>query len=108
MKILLISAFLAASIMPLAVNAATVQENHGMDDADPAASALQQDNMVPLLNGEMAQNIVKSANLEAQKDKLAVSITVVDRSGQTLAVLRDHRAGAHTLRASYKKAYTAS
>lgn len=37
-----------------------------------------------------------------------VSITVVDGSGQTLAVLRDHRAGVHTIRASYKKAYTAN
>lgn len=37
-----------------------------------------------------------------------VSITVVDASGQTLAVLRDHQAGVHTIRASYKKAYTAN
>lgn len=64
--------------------------------------------MVPLLTGEMAQNIVNSAFLEALKDQLAVCITVVDRSGQTLAVLRDHRAGVHTIRASYKKAYTAN
>lgn len=64
--------------------------------------------MAPLLTGEMAQNIIKLASLEAKKDQLAVTITVVDRSGQTLAVLRDHRAGVHTLRASYKKAYTAN
>lgn len=37
-----------------------------------------------------------------------VSITVVDASGQTLAVLRDHQAGVHTIRASYKKACTAN
>ena len=36
-----------------------------------------------------------------------VTVTVVDRSGQILAVLRDHHAGVHTLNASYKKAYTA-
>ena len=39
---------------------------------------------------------------------MTVSVTVVDASGQTLAVLRDHQAGLHTLRASYKKAYTAN
>lgn len=63
---------------------------------------------VSLLTGEMAQSMVNAAFLEAQKDQLMVSITVVDRSGQTLAVLRDHRAGVHTIRASYKKAYTAN
>lgn len=31
----------------------------------------------------------------------------MDKSGQTLAVLRHHNAGVHTIRASYKKAYTA-
>ena len=108
MKISPISALLAASFMTLAVNAAVAQENQGMAAATLAVNASQQENMVPLLTGEMAQNIIKLASLEAQKDKLAVSITVVDRSGQTLAVLRDHRAGVHTLRASYKKAYTAN
>lgn len=63
---------------------------------------------VPLLTSDMAMQIVKAAKKEAEKDNLAVSITVVDRSGQTLAVLRNHHAGVHTLRASYKKAYTAN
>jgi len=64
--------------------------------------------MVAQLTGEMAQRIVNAASVAALKDNLAVSITVVDASGQTLAVLRDHRAGVHTIRASYKKAYTAN
>jgi uncharacterized protein GlcG (DUF336 family) len=64
--------------------------------------------MVAQLTGEMAQRIVNAASAAALKDNLAVSITVVDASAQTLAVLRDHRAGVHTLRASYKKAYTAN
>ncbi|WP_249928669.1 heme-binding protein [Pseudoalteromonas sp. S3260] len=64
--------------------------------------------MVAQLTGEMAQRIVNAASAAALKDNLAVSITVVDVSAQTLAVLRDHRAGVHTLRASYKKAYTAN
>ncbi len=63
---------------------------------------------IPVLTGEIAQKIVNAAAFAAKQDQLAVSITVVDRSGQTLAVLRDHRAGVHTIRASYKKAYTAN
>lgn len=63
---------------------------------------------VPLLTSDIALKIVNAAKEEAEKDNLAVTITVVDRSGQTLAVLRDHNAGVHTLRASYKKAYTAN
>lgn len=63
---------------------------------------------VSLLTGEMAQKMAHAAFLAAQKDQLMVSITIVDRSGQTLAFLRDHRAGVHTIRSSYKKAYTAN
>lgn len=62
----------------------------------------------PILTTELAQQIVMAASYEAKKNNHAVTITVVDRSGQTLAVLRDHMAGVHTLRASYKKAYTAN
>lgn len=65
-------------------------------------------NTITILTGQMAQAIVNAAFATAQLEQLAVSITVVDRSGQTLAVLRDHQAGVHTIRASYKKAYTAN
>ena len=61
----------------------------------------------PVLTGESARKIVQRAFEQAEKDKLFVTITVVDKSGQTLAVLRHHNAGVHTIRASYKKAYTA-
>ncbi len=61
----------------------------------------------PVLTADLAQQIVNAASKEANRGGFAVTITVVDRSGQTLAVLRDHNAGVHTLRASYKKAYTA-
>lgn len=61
-----------------------------------------------LLTGEMAQRMVNAAFMEAQKEDLCISVTIVDRSGQTLAFLRDHRAGVHTIRSSYKKAYTAN
>ena len=63
---------------------------------------------ITILTGQMAQAIVNAAFATAQLEQLAVSITVVDRSGQTLSVLRDHQAGVHTIRASYKKAYTAN
>lgn len=62
----------------------------------------------PVLTGELAQKIVQDAFKEAQRKGHFVSVTVVDKSGQTLAVLRHHDAGVHTLRASYKKAYTAN
>ncbi|MDO5770112.1 MAG: heme-binding protein [Psychrobacter sp.] len=65
-------------------------------------------NYTRLLTTDLAQEMVNTAYLEAKKSQYQVSVTVVDRSGQTLAVLRDHRAGVHTIRASYKKAYTAN
>ena len=61
----------------------------------------------PILTGDMALQIVQKAFAQANKDGLFVTITVVDKSGQTLAVSRHHNAGVHTIRASYKKAYTA-
>ena len=66
-----------------------------------------QNTMEPIITGKMAAKIIQAASAQAEKDGLFVTITVVDRSGQTLAVLRHHNAGVHTIRASYKKAYTA-
>lgn len=62
----------------------------------------------PVLTGNMAAKMVQTAFDAAEKNGFFVTITVVDRSGQTLAVLRHHNAGVHTLRASYKKAFTAA
>lgn len=62
----------------------------------------------PILTGEAAAKIAQMAFAEAQKDGLYITVTVVDRSGQTLSVLRHHDAGVHTIRASYKKSYTAN
>ena len=61
----------------------------------------------PVLTGKMAAKIAQAAFDEAEKDGIFITVTVVDKSGQTLSVLRHHNAGVHTLRASYKKAYTA-
>lgn len=61
----------------------------------------------PVLTGDMAAMIIKAAYAEALKDGFYITVTVVDKSGQTLGVQRHHNAGVHTLSASYKKAYTA-
>lgn len=61
----------------------------------------------PVLSGSMAANIAQTAFDVAEKDGLFITVTVVDKSGQILSVLRHHSAGVHTLSASYKKAYTA-
>lgn len=62
----------------------------------------------PVLTGEQAQSMVEVVMHEARESGKAVTVTVVDRSGQILAVQRDHEAGVHTISASYKKAYTAA
>lgn len=62
----------------------------------------------PVLTGEMASKIVQAAFKEANNQGHFVSVTVVDKSGQTLAVIRHQDAGVHTIRASFKKAYTAA
>ncbi|TYB77214.1 GlcG/HbpS family heme-binding protein [Bizionia myxarmorum] len=61
----------------------------------------------PILTGAMASKIAQAAFDTAENDGISITVTVVDKSGQTLAVLRHHNAGFHTLQASYKKAYTA-
>lgn len=61
----------------------------------------------PVLTGEAALRIARGAFEEAARSGYGISVTVVDRSGQVLAVLRHHNAGVHTLQASYRKAYTA-
>ncbi|HUH75079.1 MAG TPA: heme-binding protein [Chitinophagales bacterium] len=62
----------------------------------------------PILTSAIAHKIAQSAFDQADNDGLMVTVTVVDKSGQTLAVLRHHNAGVHTIRASYKKAFTAA
>lgn len=62
----------------------------------------------PILTNKMIDGILQAASKEAKIHNFHVSITIVDKSGQILAVLRDYKAGAHTLSASYKKAYTAT
>lgn len=61
----------------------------------------------PVLTGEAALRIAREAFAAAKEKGYFITVTVVDRSGQTLSVIRHHNAGVHTLQASYKKAYTA-
>ena len=62
----------------------------------------------PILTGSMAAKIAQAAFAQAEKEGIFITVTVVDRSGQTMAVLRHHNAGVLTVRASYKKACTAN
>lgn len=105
MKKILIYVALATSLLSVTACASTSQSQSIKPNISNYGAHVA---TIPLLTGEMAQNMVNAAALEARKNKLTVSVTVVDASGQTLAVLRDHRAGVHTIRASYKKAYTAN
>lgn len=105
MKKLVIYAALATSLLSISACANTSQYQAMKPNVVTQGAEMA---TIPLLTGEMAQNMVNAAALEAKNNNLMVSVTVVDASGQTLAVLRDHRAGVHTVRASYKKAYTAN
>lgn len=62
----------------------------------------------PILTTQIAEGILNLAKQEAIKNNFKVSITIVDRGGRTLLVWRNQDAGVHTIRASYKKAYTAN
>ena len=62
----------------------------------------------PVITGEMASEIARKTMEAATQESKYITVTVVDSSGQTLAVLRHHNAGVHTVQASYKKAYTAN
>ncbi|WP_375762791.1 heme-binding protein [Riemerella anatipestifer] len=47
----------------------------------------------PVLTGDAAMKMAQKAFNEANKSGHRISVTVVDQSGQTLAVLRHHNAG---------------
>lgn len=61
-----------------------------------------------ILTGEQVLAMLTSAFNEAKSKNFDVTITIVDKSGQKLGVIRSEDAGVHTLSASYKKAYTAA
>lgn len=61
-----------------------------------------------VLTGEQVLAMLTSAFNDAKSKNFNVTITIVDKSGQKLGVIRSEDAGVHTLSASYKKAYTAA
>ncbi|SFB78561.1 heme-binding protein [Kaistella jeonii] len=58
------------------------------------------------LTQEGAMQLVKQANLEAQKLNKNVSIAVLNSSGVTLLLLKGDNVGPHNTEASRRKAYT--
>lgn len=61
----------------------------------------------PNISLQQANRITEAAITACQQKGYNVSVTVVDRSGITLAMQRMDNAGPHTVDASYKKAWTA-
>lgn len=62
----------------------------------------------PFLNTELALEILNNAYKESLRQNKHVSISIVDSSGVLLAMIRNDNAGIHTVKASFKKAYTAT
>ncbi len=54
-----------------------------------------------------AMKAAQAAQRFCQGKGYAVAVAVVDRSGRLLALLRDEKAGPHTVDSSWRKAYTA-
>lgn len=61
-----------------------------------------------VLTGEQVLAMLTVAFEDAKSKNFNVTITIVDKSGQKLGVIRSEDAGVHTISASYKKAYTAA
>ena len=72
-----------------------------------AASAQKLLASYPTLTTQAAQQAAQVALARCQKDGFTVAVAVVDRGGQTLALLRDNLAGAHTIQTAIGKAATA-
>ena len=71
-----------------------------------AASAQKLLASYPTLTTQAAQQAAQAALARCQKDGFTVAVAVVDRGGQTLALLRDNLAGAHTIQTAIGKAAT--
>ena len=61
-----------------------------------------------VISMELANQLAMSAAQACRKKGYQVAVTVVDRSGNLLAAVRDPLAGAHTIDVSLKKAQTAA
>lgn len=63
--------------------------------------------MEPVLTIDVASKIAQNTLKKCSIDGYSIAVTVLDKSGKTLVVLRDQKAGPHTLSGSFKKAFTA-
>ena len=61
-----------------------------------------------LLTTDAAVQLATDALQSCRNDGYAVSVSVVDRSGNLIAMARDEMAGPHTISSSYQKAFTAA
>ena len=59
------------------------------------------------LSVNAARDAASAALERCRKDGYNVTVTVLNKSGRTKAILHDDNAGPHTLENSFKKAYTA-
>ncbi|HKS85161.1 MAG TPA: heme-binding protein [Pseudolabrys sp.] len=73
--------------------------------ASPAAAQVVTEKQV---SAAVAQEIAQAAMMQCRNDGYHVAVTVVDRSGQIKAVLRDDGGNPHLLEASQRKAYTSA
>lgn len=62
---------------------------------------------IPRLTMEAAQKLAQAAVVACRKQGIQIGVTVVDRSGDAMVVLRDTLAARLTLEVSRQKAYTA-
>jgi uncharacterized protein GlcG (DUF336 family) len=62
---------------------------------------------IPRLTVEASEKLASAAMLACRKQGLQIAVTVVDRSGDPMVVLRDTLASKVTLEVSRQKAYTA-
>lgn len=60
-----------------------------------------------VLTTDIASKIANNALKQCRADGYNVSVSVINNSGIILTTLRDQNAGPHTVKGSYKKAYTA-
>ncbi|MGF1545932.1 MAG: heme-binding protein [Thiotrichales bacterium] len=75
--------------------------------ATPAQASDSPIVMIPRLTMETAQKIAQATVEACRKEGIQIGVTVVDRSGDAMAVLRDTLAPRITIEISRQKAYTA-
>src|SRR5690606_37713871 len=63
---------------------------------------------IPVLTPESALTVAQAALESCRKSSYQVAVSVTDRSGTPIVMLRDRFAGPHTVEAATRKAYTAA